>query len=180
MKLFLKGMSSDLLGRTRYLHILLKAEIKKVRLELSVTKRYEERKKNKLEVSNPHSRQRLRWFCREDVFGMDSSIEYWGIDNRTNLDEFLGAFSQMLSLKHIKFLDKTQSLFQRRSSFDLFTSRFSWSGLVPARTWRHEALRVCPTQRLKIRRQVAEMLGERTTASLDISSQVETLNLCMS
>ena len=44
MKLFLKGMSSDLLGRTRYLHILLKAEIKRVRLELSVTKRDKERK----------------------------------------------------------------------------------------------------------------------------------------
>ena len=91
MKLFLKGMSSNLLGRRRYLFSLLKAEIKKVRLELSVTNSNKVRK-NKPEVSNPHSRQRLRWFCREDVFGMDSSIEYWGIDNRTILDEFLGGF----------------------------------------------------------------------------------------
>ena len=33
------------------------------------------------------------------------------IDNRTNLDEFLGAFSQMLSLKHIKFLNKPSLFF---------------------------------------------------------------------
>ena len=44
MKLFLKGMPSDLLGRTRYLFSLLKAEIKKVRLELSVTFGNNERK----------------------------------------------------------------------------------------------------------------------------------------
>ena len=60
---------------------------------------------------------------------MDSSIEHWSIDNRTNLDEFLGAFSQMLSLKHIKFLDKTQSRLQCRSSF--LTSLFpNFLGLV--------------------------------------------------
>ena len=96
------------------------------------------------------------------------------------LMSFSVGFSQILSLKHIKFLDRKQPLLQRRSSLDLFTSQFSWAGLVPARTWGHMALGVCPTQRLKIRRQVTEMLGGRTTASLDISSQVETLNLCMS
>ena len=44
MKYFLKGMSSDLLERRRYLYILPKAKIQKVRLELSVTKRDKERK----------------------------------------------------------------------------------------------------------------------------------------
>ena len=62
-----------------------------MRLELSVTKRDKGRKiSQKYQI---HTQGKgLGGFCREDVFGMDSSIEYWGIDNRTILDEFLGAF----------------------------------------------------------------------------------------
>ena len=36
---------------------------------------------------------------------------------------------------------------------------------------------VCPTQRLKIRRHVAEMLGKKKTASLDIFLEVESAQL---
>ena len=65
--------------RTRKLYELLKAEMRLMHLELSVTGSGKEGK-SKLDVSNPHLRQRRKGFDREHGLGMDSSIECLGID----------------------------------------------------------------------------------------------------
>ena len=50
-------------------------------------------------------------------------------------------------------------------------------GLVPARVLGLKALDICPSARLRIRRQVAEMLGKKKQASLDISFEMEHIKL---
>ena len=50
-------------------------------------------------------------------------------------------------------------------------------GLVPARVLGYQARGICPSARLRIRRQVAEMLGKKKQASLDIFVEVENMEL---
>ena len=50
-------------------------------------------------------------------------------------------------------------------------------GLVPARVLVHKAAGICPSARLRIRRQVAEMLGKKKQASLDITFEMEQMEL---
>ena len=50
-------------------------------------------------------------------------------------------------------------------------------GLLPARVLVYRAPGICPSERLRIRRQVAEMLGKKMPASLDIFVEVENMVL---
>ena len=50
-------------------------------------------------------------------------------------------------------------------------------GPVPARVVGHKGPGLCLSQRLRIRRQVAEMLGQKKQASLDIFVEVENMEL---
>ena len=49
--------------------------------------------------------------------------------------------------------------------------------LVSARTWTQKFLGVCPAEIVKIRKQVAEMLRKKKTASSDDFSEVEDVEL---
>ena len=49
--------------------------------------------------------------------------------------------------------------------------------VVPARIRQRNVSGICPSQRLKIRRQVAEILGRQRHASLDIFSEVKHVEL---
>ena len=50
-------------------------------------------------------------------------------------------------------------------------------GLVPARALVHKVLGICPSQRLRIRRQVADMLGKKKPPFLDTSLEMEHMEL---
>ena len=56
----------------------------------------------------------------------------------------------------------------RRQNLKTGTTKLIHMGLVPTRIWGHGAPGVSPTQRLQMRGQVAEMLGKKKQASLDI------------
>ena len=86
MKLFLKGISMDLLERRRKVYEFSESrnEKKKVHLEMSVTQGDNE-SKSKLDVPIPLLRQGHRGLCREEGSGMDCSIEHLGIEKKTSL-----------------------------------------------------------------------------------------------
>lgn len=65
----------------------------------------------------------------------------------------------------------------RRQYLKKGTKKLTTMGLVLARVWRHKVLGICPTQRLKIRRRVAELLGKRQEASLGIFFEVGHIEL---
>ena len=83
MKLHLKWVTRDLRGRTRDLYTLLITEMKKSRLEISVTKESKEGN-SKMEVSNPCLIRRLDLICKEECLSMGSSLEDLGMDKRTS------------------------------------------------------------------------------------------------
>ena len=65
--------------RKRNLSALLKVEMKKSKIELSVTKDGREGK-SKVEVFNPYMKRRLKWYRGDEGLGMNSNIEYHEID----------------------------------------------------------------------------------------------------
>ena len=82
INLHLEEDSADLHERTRDLSALLKAEMKKSKIELSVTEDGKEGK-SKVEVFNPYIKRRLKWYRRNEGLGMNSNIEYLKIDKLT-------------------------------------------------------------------------------------------------
>ena len=57
------------------------------------------------------------------------------------------------------------------------TTKLIHMGLVLAGIWEHKTVDVCPIQRLRIRRQVADMSGKNEQASLDMFLEVENMAL---
>ena len=57
------------------------------------------------------------------------------------------------------------------------TKKLTNMGLFPARIWGHKASGISPTERLRIRSQVADMLGKKKQASLDNFSEFENMEL---
>ena len=57
------------------------------------------------------------------------------------------------------------------------TKKLVKMGFGLTRTWRPKALGVCSSERLKIIRQIAEMLGKKKMAPLDILSKIDNIVL---
>ena len=122
--------------------------MRSVNLELSVTKGGREGK-SKLAVSN--------------VLGMDSKIGYHGIDKRTSAKKLRSKEAKRRAvLKRRVGIVKKRKVFQRHYLRN-GTEKLISMVLVPARIWEHKSLGVCTSQRLKMRRHVAEIPGKKTT-----------------
>ena len=75
--LSLRGVAMDLVQRSWDLQELLKADLTNAKLELSVAQRGKQ-KKREGEVSDLYQKEKLRYRCCEEEFGMDNIIEYFG------------------------------------------------------------------------------------------------------
>ena len=108
---------------------------------------------------------------------MDSSIEYIGIDEKTSLRKLKNKEKKRLSMfKRRVRIAKQHKVFQRlylRNG----TKKLVKMGLNPARIWRHEDLRICPSQRRTVNRQVTEMSGKKKRVSLDTFLEAENIEI---
>ena len=73
IEMHLRGVAVDLVQRPKDLVELLKTEMTKVKLELSVAKRGK-LGRGEVVVSTPHQKDKLGWFCCEEGPGLDHSV----------------------------------------------------------------------------------------------------------
>ena len=64
-------------------------------------------------------------------------------------------------------LSKKNMAFQK-NYMKIGVKKLSRAGMVPARTWRVHAVGMAPTERLKLRRQMATAAGKKRTSSLSL------------
>ena len=57
------------------------------------------------------------------------------------------------------------------------TKKLSKLGLVPAKVWGHMAFGLNPTERLKLRRQIAQVAGKKRSTSLSIFLEVNEIEV---
>ena len=92
---------------------------------------------------------------------MDSRVGYFGIEKRTCL--------KTLGKKEVKRIETLKRWVGIVKKLVVFRKQYLRSGtnklinmdLVLSRCWEQKALGICPRQRLRIRRQVAEVLGKK-------------------
>ena len=65
----------------------------------------------------------------------------------------------------------------QKNYMKVVVKKLSRAGMVPARTWGVHAARMSPTERLKLRRQMAATAGKKNTTSLSLFMEVYCLEL---
>ena len=96
------------------------------------------------------------------------SVETRGVDLRTKVKR-LGAKEKATRKKSrvIFSLIKKNKAFQK-SYMKVGIEKLSTVGLVQASAWGAHAVRIVPTERLKLRRQMASAAGKKSTTSLSL------------
>ena len=83
-------------------------------------------------------------------------LETLGVDLRTRRKKYNVRFS----------LIKKNKAFQK--NYVKVVKKLSLAGMVPARTWRVHAVEMAPTERFKLRRQIAAAAGKKSSTSLSL------------
>ena len=135
-------------------------------LKLSVNENGKE-EKSKMIASCGFLVEELRQCCKEGVT-MADSIETLGVDLRIRVKS-LGVKEKARRKKcKVRFsLIKKNKVFQK-NYMKVGVKKLSRAGMVPARTWRVHAVEMAPTERLKLRRQMAAAAGKQSTTSLSL------------
>ena len=108
----------------------------------------------------------LRQCSKEEAVTMADSVETLGVDLRSRVNK-LGVKEKVWrkSCKVRFSLIKKNKVLQK-SYMKAGVKKMLRAGMMPARTWRVHAAGMAPTERLKLRRQMAAAAGKRSTTSL--------------
>ena len=151
-------------------------EIEKTHLKMSVTENGKE-EKSKMIASCGFLEDELRQCSQEEGVTMADSVETLGVDLRTRVKN-LGAKDKARRKKCKKTLSlvKKHKAFQK-SYMNVEVKMLLRAGVMPARTWRVHAVGMAPTERLKLRRQMATAAGKKSTTSLSLFMEVDGLEV---
>ena len=106
----------------------------------------------------------LRQYSKEEGVTMADSVETLGVDLRTRVGK-LGAKEQARRKKCKLRL----SIIKKSTAFQKNCMKVGVKKcMVPARTWGVHAVGIAPTERLKLRRQMAAAAGKKSTTSLSL------------
>ena len=109
----------------------------------------------------------VRQFSREEGVTMADSVETLGVDLRTRVNK-LGAKEEARKKCKVRFsINKKKRAFQTHSMKGV-VKKLLRAGMVPARTWRVHAVEMAPTERLKLRRQMAAAAGKKKKNNLPV------------
>ena len=127
---------------------------------MSVTENGKEGK-SKMIASCGFLEDELRQCSKEEGVTLADSVETLGVDLRTRVKK-LGAKEKARRKKcKVRFsLIKKNKAFQK-NCMKVGVKKLLRAGMVPARTWRVHAVGMAPTERLKLRRQMAAAAGKR-------------------
>ena len=143
----------------------LKEVVERKGLKLSVTENGKEGK-SKTIASCDFLDNELGQYSEDGVTVADS-VETLGVDLRTRVKR-LGAKQQARRKKCIlRFSIIKKKAFQK-SYMKVGVKKLLRAGMVPARTWRVHAVEMAPTERCKLRRQMAAAAGKKSTTSLSL------------
>ena len=115
----------------------------------------------------------------QDVTLADS-VETLGVDLRTRVKS-LGAKEKARRKKcHVRFsiIKKNKAL--QKNYMKVGVKKLLRAGMVPARTWRVHAVGMSPTERVKLRRQMAAAADKKSTTPLSLFMEAYALKLVMS
>ena len=145
-----------------------KEEVEKKGLKLSVTEKGKEGK-SKMIVSCGFLENELSQDSKEEGVTLPDSVETIGVDLRTRVKS-LGAKSKARRKKcKVRFsLVKKNKAFQKKY-MKAGVKKLLRAGMMPARTWEVHAVVMAPTERFKLRRQMAVAAGKKSTTSLSWS-----------
>ena len=107
----------------------------------------------------------LSQFSKEEGVALPDSVETLGVDLRTRVKR-LGAKEKARSKKgklRFSIIKKNRKNYMKVGVKELLRT-----GVVPARTWGVHAVGMAPTERLKLRRQMAAAAGNKSTTSVDL------------
>ena len=111
---------------------------------------------------------KLRGCGKEEGVTMADSVETLGADSRTRV-KTLGA-KEKARRKQCKvrfsLIEKNKAF--QKNCMKVGAKKLLRAGMVPARTWRVQAVGIAPTERLKMRRQMAAAAGKKSTTSLPL------------
>ena len=106
--------------------------------------------------------------------GLADSVETLGVDLRTRTK--VGEKEKARRRKcDVKVAIAKQNHVVKKNYKKLEVRKLLRMGLVPARVWRGQALGIPPTERLKLRRQMASVAGKKSSTSLSLFSRGEQL-----
>ena len=163
----LKGVNREVAEAAKNVMKKLKEEVEKKGLNMSVTENGREGK-SKIIASCGFLEDELRQCSKEEGLTMADSVETLGVDLRTRVKR-LGANEQARRKKcKVRF-----SIIKKNEAFEknymkVGVKKLLRAGMVPARTWRVHAAGMPPTERLKLRRQMAAAAGKKSTTSLSL------------
>ena len=109
-----------------------------------------------------------RQCCKEEGVTKADSVETLGVDLRTRVKR-LGAKEKARRKKckvRFSLIKKNKAL--QKNNMKVVVKKLLRAGIVPARTWRVHAVGLVPTERLKLRRQMAAAAGKKSTTSLSL------------
>ena len=115
----------------------------------------------------------LRQFSKEEGVPLADSVETLGVDFRTRVRR-LGAKEKARRKKcNVRFspfffLKKKKTKAFQKNHMKAGVRKLLRAGMMPARTWRAHAVEMAPTERLKLRRQMAAAAGKKSTTSLSL------------
>ena len=110
----------------------------------------------------------LREYSKEQGVTMPDSVETLAVDLRTRVKK-LGAKEQVRRKKcKVRFSIIRKNKSYQKNYMKVGVKKLLRAGMVPARTWGVHAVETGPTQRLKLRRQMAAAERKKSTTSLSL------------
>ena len=146
----------------------LKEELEKKGFKLSVTENGKEGK-SKMIVSCGFLEKELSQFRKEEGVTLADSVETLGVDLRTRVKS-LGAKEKKRGGRNARcgfsLIEKSKAF--QKNYMKVGVKKLPRTGMMPARTWRVHAVGMAPTEKFKLRRQMAAAAGKKSTTSLSL------------
>ena len=119
----------------------------------------------------------LSKISKEEGVILTDSVERLGVDLRTRVKK-LGAKEKARRRKcKVRFsIIKKNKAFQK-NCLKVGDKKLQRAGMMPAMTWRAHAVGMSPTERLKLRRQMAAAAGKKSTTSLSLFMEAHGLDV---
>ena len=152
----LKGRNKELVEIAKKVMKKLKDEVEKKGIKLSVNENGKEGK-NKMIVSCGFLEDELRQCSKEEGVTMADSLETLGVDLRTRVKRGSERKSEE---KEVQSEILANTVFQK-SCMTVEVKKLLRAGMMPARTWGVHAVGLAPTERLKLRRQMAAAVEKK-------------------
>ena len=144
----------------------LKEEVGKKGPKLSVTENGLDAK-SKMIASCGFLENELGQFSKERVTLADS-VETLGVDLRTKVKKFRGKRKSEDEVMQGEVLTHKENKAFQKNYVKVGVKKLLSAGMMPARTWGVHAVGMAPTERLKLRRQMAAAAGKKSMTPLSL------------